>query len=41
MKTGTVGVNAATGWSMTITSSAGEGTYSQGKLGAWSGASTL
>ncbi|WKK72159.1 hypothetical protein Q0F99_03790 [Rathayibacter oskolensis] len=39
--TGTVGVNAATGWSMTITSSAGDGTYTQGKLGAWTGASTL
>ncbi|SMH29443.1 hypothetical protein SAMN06295885_0309 [Rathayibacter oskolensis] len=39
--TGTAGVGAATGWEMTISSSAGDGTYTQGKLGAWSGASTL
>lgn len=39
--TGTAGVGAATGWQMTISSSAGEGTYTQGKLGAWTGPSTL
>lgn len=38
---GVSGVGAATEWSMTVSSTAGDGTYNQGRLGAWTGPNTL
>jgi hypothetical protein len=39
--TGVTGVGAATEWSMTVSSTAGDGTCNQGRLGAWTGPNTL